>query len=218
MPNLKIHHIIADTETITTNTLFATQAKTLQDKRKAKKESLDDRVRLASEIANDIKEPVLVWCEYNEESEKLRKICNDSIEITGSDKSEYKEYNMLEFTKGNIKTLISKASICGFGMNFQVCSNMIFVGMSDSFESYYQAVRRCWRFGQTKKVNVYIITSEQERGIVANIERKEQDYKVMMSEVVKITADIVKQNLQGELKLIETYNPTIKMEVPKWLK
>ena len=125
---------------------------------------------------------------------------------------------MLEFAKGNIKTLISKASICGFGMNFQVCSNMIFVGMSDSFESYYQAVRRCWRFGQTKEVNVYIITSEQERGIVANIERKEQDYKVMMSEVVKITADIVKQNLQGELKLIETYNPTIKMEVPKWLK
>lgn len=217
LPELKIHHITADTEGITTDTLFATQAKTLQEKRAAKKGSLNDRVELAAEIANGIKDPVLIWCDYNEESDKLKKICNDSIEITGSDKSEHKEKYMLEFAKGTVKTLISKASICGFGMNFQVCNNMIFVGMNDSFESYYQAIRRCWRFGQTKEVNVYIITSKQEAGIVENIEKKEKFYKDMMEEVVKITADIVKQNLQGELKVIETYNPKIRMVLPKWI-
>jgi superfamily II DNA or RNA helicase len=217
LPELKIHHILADTEIVTTDTLFATQAKTLQEKRTAKKGSMNDRIKLAAEIANDIKEPVLIWCEYNEESKKLSKLCDESIEITGSDKADYKEKYMLEFSKGNVKTLISKAKICGFGMNFQVCSNMIFVGMTDSFESYYQAVRRCWRFGQKNTVNVYIITSEQERSIVTNIERKERDYKIMMSEVVKITADIIKQNLKGDLKMSSSYNPQLEMKLPNWL-
>ncbi|WP_323159095.1 helicase C-terminal domain-containing protein, partial [Pseudomonas viridiflava] len=91
-------------------------------------------------------------CHVNEESERLTKAIPDAVEVTGSMTIAQKEKNIMAFTHGEARVLISKASICGFGMNWQHCNNMIFAGMDDSFEKYYQAVRRCHRFGQKKQV------------------------------------------------------------------
>ena len=107
----------------------------------------------------------------NEESVKLTKAIPGAVEVTGSDSNEVKESRMHGFSDGSIKIMVSKPSICGFGMNWQHCNKIAFVGLSDSFEEYYQAVRRCWRFGQEKQVDVYVITAQSEGAVVDNIKR-----------------------------------------------
>ena len=101
-------------------------------------------------------------------------------------------------------------------MNWQNCHNMIFVGLSDSFEAYYQAVRRSWRFGQTKKVNVYIIISAKEGPVKANIERKQADSEKMKIHLVELTKDIIKRELKSTCRISTPYEPKYAMNLPKW--
>lgn len=197
--------------------LFATIAQTLDERRKARRNSLDKRVEKAAEIANSIDSQVLVWCDLNNESESLTKAINGAVEVTGSDKMETKENNMLEFSKGNIKVLVSKPKIAGHGMNWQNCNNIIFVGLSDSYEMMYQAIRRCYRFGQDKEVNVHIVISEQEGAVKVNIERKEKAYVEMFSKMVKYTQKILTEEIHGTIKETIEYNPQIEMIIPDWL-
>ena len=218
LQELKIHEHIVEANKKPIDRLFVIEAETLQERQRARKDSTEDRVKKASEIANKINAPVLAWCGLNYESELLKKSIDGAVEVKGSDSSEHKEKSMLEFADGNIKTLVTKSSICGFGMNFQVCSDMVFVGLSDSFEQYFQAVRRAWRFGQTKPVNVHIIISEAEGAVKANIERKERDAKVMLDEMVKHTKDIVKKNIRKTERETDTYNANLKMKIPVWLR
>lgn len=103
-------------------------------------------------------------------------------------------------------------------MNWQNCSNMIFVGLSDSYEMMYQAIRRCYRFGQDKEVNVHIVISEQEGAVKANIERKEKDYVKMFTEMVKHTHKILTEEIHGTIKESIEYNPQIEMIIPEWLR
>ena len=147
----------------------------------------------------------------------LKKSIKDCVEVKGSDSPEYKEKAMLDFAAGKIKCLISKPSICGFGLNFQVCHNMSFVGLSDSFEAYYQAVRRCYRFGQTKPVNVNIITSDLEGAVVENIKRKEKDSLRMHAAMVEHTKSFVKENIDNIKTYDRDYNPTQKIIIPSWI-
>ena len=102
-------------------------------------------------------------------------------------------------------------------MNWQQCSKMIFVGLSDSFESYYQAVRRCWRFGQEKPVDVYIVTSDAEGCVKDNIERKQRDAERMTSELVRFTKDILSADLHHTVRMSEEYRAFERMEIPEWL-
>ena len=124
---------------------------------------------------------------------------------------------MLDFAAGKIRVLVSKCSICGFGMNWQHCRNVAFVGLSDSWESYYQAVRRCWRFGQTQPVHVYMIAADTEGNVVANIKRKEADAEVMAKSMVAEMADIIRAEIKAQSRTFEDYQPKIKMEIPSWL-
>lgn len=102
-------------------------------------------------------------------------------------------------------------------MNWQNCNKVIFVGLSDSFESYYQAVRRCWRFGQKKPVDVYIITSEKEGAVKLNIERKQKEAQQMTAELVKYTKDILKNDIRSTVRMTENYIAVEKMIIPAWL-
>ncbi len=193
------------------------EAKTLTDRRDARRNSLDKRIKKASDIANSFDEPVIVWCDLNIESEMLRKNIKDSIEVKGSQDSEYKADMLNKFSKQEYMKLISKPSIAGFGMNWQHCSKMIFTGLSDSFEQYYQAVRRCWRFGQTKPVDVYVITSKAEGAVVKNIERKEKEFNEMLSGMIAATQEITKKNIRATYRNVDEYIPTVEMTVPSWL-
>ena len=101
-------------------------------------------------------------------------------------------------------------------MNWQNCHNMIFTGLSDSYEQFYQAVRRCYRFGQNNPVNVYIIISKKEGCVKENIERKQDDFLRMQHEMTELTKDIAKKELKSTCRISTPYNPNVKMELPKW--
>lgn len=198
--------------------LISYEAKTLSERRDAKRESLPGRVKKAAEIINRSDEQWVVWCNLNVESEELKKAIVGSIEVKGSDSDEHKISSAAKFISGDIKTLISKSSIFGFGMNWQHCHNVMFVGLSDSYEEYYQAIRRCWRFGQTELVNVHIISSEAEGAIVKNINKKEEYAKRMIEGMLAEMSPISTKLIRGAERETTSYNPTKKMEIPQWLK
>ena len=156
LPKLNIQEIIVDGNEPLKETL------TLTERRQARKDSLTLRCDKVAEIANNSDEQWLIWCDLNDESAKLHELVADSVEVKGADKPDHKSNSMIGFSEGQIKCLVTKPSIAGFGMNWQNCHNMIFTGLSDSYEQFYQAVRRCYRFGQKKPVNVYIVISAKE--------------------------------------------------------
>ena len=168
-------------------------------------------------MANSHNEQWLVWCDLNDESAALTKSINGAVEVKGSDSNEHKVNAMLEFAKGGIKCLVTKPSICGLGMNWQNCSNMAFVGLSDSYEQFYQAVRRCWRFGQENEVHAHIVISEREGLVKANIERKEADAERMADEMVKHTQAILTGEIRGTMREVTEYETTQRMKLPEWL-
>ena len=217
LPPLRIHQITVKVES-PTESLFAVEAQTLQERQAARRDSIDDRVKACANIVNQSDEPWLIWCNLNSESEALKHAIIGSVDVKGSDSPEHKEKSLLGFIDGDIKKMVTKASIAGFGLNFQICSKMAFVGLSDSFEQYYQAVRRCWRFGQTSPVDVYVITAETEGAVVANIERKEREFETMLSGMIAATQEITRKNIRGTTKDTTKYNPTVEMTIPDWIR
>ena len=197
---------------------FADVAQTLNERRNARRNSLEDRCKAALDlIEEDPEEQWRVWCDLNAEADELKRIIPDNIEVRGSDDIEVKAERLNRFTIGEAKRLIVKPSIAAFGLNWQNCHNMIFVGLSDSFEMMYQAIRRCWRFGQEYPVNVYIITSEAEGAVKENIERKEKQAAQMVAEMVQHTREILEEEIRGTERITIPYNPQIDMEIPTWL-
>jgi len=184
LPKLHVlQHEIPATET-NIDTLFPMEAQTLQERRKARQLSINERVQRCADLVNENGTQWLVWCDLNRESELLKKAINGAVEVKGADSKEHKETSMLGFSTGDVRVLVTKPSIAGFGMNWQNCSHMAFVGLSDSYEKYYQAMRRCWRFGQENEVYCHIITAETEGAVVANVQRKERDVEHMMTNLV----------------------------------
>lgn len=222
LPELIIHEHIVKVNQLEDSDgqsrFYAPTVQTLNERRAARRNSLSDRVKVAAEIANSSDEQCLIWCDLNDESALLAKEVNDCVEVKGADTSEYKVQSVLDFTTGKTHSLISKASIIGMGINAQCCHKMIFVGLSDSFEAYYQAVRRCWRFGQQNPVDVHIIISDAEGAVKSNIERKQADAERLTKELVKHTKDILKDDIQATTRIVETYFATEKMIVPEWIK
>ena len=210
LPKLNINEIIVDGNEPIKESL------TLTERREARKESLELRCKKAAKLVNSSNEKWLVWCDLNDESARLSELISESVEVKGSDKSEYKSNSMLAFSDGTVKCLITKPKIAGFGMNWQNCHNMIFTGLSDSYEQYYQAVRRCWRFGQEKPVNVYIIISAKEGCVKENIERKQCDFQKMQSEMTELTKEITKKELKSTCRISTPYEPTKEMKLPDW--
>lgn len=210
LPKLHINEIIVDGDEPTRQNL------SLLERRQARKDSLIARCEKAAELVNSSNEQWLVWCDLNDESHKLHELINESIEVQGSDEDEHKTSSMLNFSTGDIKCLVTKPKIAGFGMNWQNCHNMIFTGLSDSYEAYYQALRRCWRFGQTKEVNVYIIISAKEGCVKQNIERKQTDFLKMQKEMTELTKEITKKELKKTCRLSTPYEPTVSMILPNW--
>ena len=197
LPPINYHHIIAKKNTVKKGQLYAVYANTLQDQLKARRNSIHERVNKCAEMVNNTDDFCITWCNLNVESDMLQKKINGAFEIKGSQNSEYKEKTLLDFSNGLIKKLVTKSSIAGYGMNFQHCNQMYFVGLSHSFEDYYQTVRRCWRFGQKRPVDVYIIASEEEGAVVENIKRKEADFEKMQKEMIANTQKINKHNLHN---------------------
>jgi len=201
-----------------TGMLFAMEAQSLMERRGARRDSLDARVKACADLVNADNESWIVWCDLNSEGDALRAAIPGAIEIRGADEPEVKEKRLMDFAHGKIRVLITKPSIAGFGLNWQHCARMAFVGVTDSWEAYYQAVRRCYRFGQKRSVNVHIFASEQEGSVIANLRRKEDDAKKMGEQLAAEVMDSVKAELTGLTRETNAYNAHKTIIVPEFLK
>ena len=138
-----------------------------------------------AKLVNNSNEPWLVWCNTNYEADAIKGLIADAVDLRGSDAVEKKEASLEGFIDGSIRVLITKPSIAGMGLNLQHCRNMAFVGLSYSYEDYYQAIRRCYRFGQKREVNCYVMAADSERSILKIIQEKEKAHHTMKSEMTK---------------------------------
>jgi len=196
--------------------LFAPEAKSLSDQRATRRMTMEARIAKAAELAAG-SDPVLIWCELNDEADGIEAAIPGAVQVAGSDPPEVKADRMLGFSSEVFRVMVSKVSICGFGMNWQHCNRMIFLGASHSYEQTYQAVRRCWRFGQTKPVDVHVIRAETEQGIVANYRRKEADAERMADEMVARMRDSMRAEIGSAAREWNDYNPCAPMAIPTWL-
>lgn len=187
--------------------LFNLPASTLPEQREERKRSLQERCEMAAELANHGK-PVNIWCHMNEEGDLLERLIPDSVQVSGKDSDDRKEEKFEEFSKGNARVMITKPKIGAWGLNWQHCSNVVYFP-SHSYEQYYQAIRRNWRFGQKNKVTVDMVVTEGERKVLANLQRKSNQAEEMFKNLVA--------EMNNALGIRKTIDYTNKTEVPKWL-
>jgi hypothetical protein len=193
---------------IETELLFPMEARTMQERLKARRGTVDDRVIEAARLINGNDRQWFAWCHLNDESEALAKAIPGSVEIKGADSDEKRERTLAGFKSGEIRVVISKPSIAAWGLNLQCCRDTAFVGLNDSFEQVFQAVRRFWRFGQTMPVNVHFIASEIEGAVVANLRRKEADAERMIASMVAHMADLSHVEIKGSVREKASYEAT----------
>lgn len=212
LPSLNIEQVEVETEP-DDGALFAGVAQSLSERITARRETLESRCKKAAKIINSLEGPVLVWCGLNAEGALLEKLIPDAVQVSGSDTDANKTDRLIGFSEGKYRILISKSKIAGFGMNWQHCNQMVFVGLSDSFESYYQSVRRCWRQGQKRDVNVWVVTADTEGAVVENIRRKQIQADTMMDEMAKIASSFFAgfNKAKNELR---SYSPKITAPKP----
>lgn len=217
LPLLELKEHVVESSQKMDGYLFALPASTLAERRDARRASLNERVSMAADIANSNDEPWIAWCNLNDESKALSSAINGAVELTGSDSDERKEQVLRGFSDGTFKRLVTKPSIAGFGLNWQHCAHELFVGLSDSYEQFYQAIRRCWRFGQKRKVEAHLVISSLEGAVLANLKRKEGDATRMAKQMVKHMAEISSAEIKGTTRDVEGYNPIKKIKLPKWM-
>ena len=213
LPPLKIKQIVIDSGI--TDGLLPALAQSLSERQGARRNTIQDRCQAAADIANSTNKPVILWCALNDEGDLLESLIPFSVQVSGSNTPEQKEEMIMGFLSEKYRVIISKPKIMGFGLNFQHCSDMVFVGLSDSWEQYYQAVRRCWRFGQQNEVNVTVVTADIEGAVVENIKRKDEQSDRMMNEMAKIASSFFTDFTKSS-KNMATYNPKKKAPLPKF--
>ncbi|MGH2478154.1 MAG: helicase C-terminal domain-containing protein, partial [Ktedonobacteraceae bacterium] len=166
----------------------------------------------AADLVNSCQDTFVVWVNTNYESDELIPLIPDAVEVRGSESIAEKERKLLAFTNGERRAIICKPSMFGYGLNWQHCHRMVFVGLDYSFENFYQAIRRCYRFGQTQPVEVTIIAANTEAPLITAIERKVRDHQ-RMSESMNNTARLS----LAEGRHLSRYNPQLPMILPDWL-
>lgn len=215
--NFEQHIVAADyAPDLDMGTLFPMQAHTLSERIAARHSTVDARCEKAASITPSDR-PFVWWCNLNGEAELLAKLIPGAVNLHGGLKESEKERIILDFINQRIRVLVTKPGLAGFGLNFQHCADTGFVGLNDSFEQFYQAVRRFWRFGQTKPVTAHIIASELEGVTVANIKRKETDADRMAAAMVMHMADLTSAQIKGTARETPNYNPTIPVQLPNFL-
>lgn len=219
LPPLRKHQVTVPVEYgPAAGQLFPFEARSMQERIAARRDSIKDRVGAAAEIAKAGRDRCWVhWCNLNAEADAIVRAIPGAVQISGADSREEKVRKMLAFTRGEIQDLVSKPSICGFGMNWQHCHSTICVGLNDSFEQLYQLLRRFWRFGQTNPVDAYFIASELEGAVVANIDEKERKFEAMSDAMAAHMRDFNRAALRSGRVSASNQLAETRMELPAWL-
>jgi len=206
LPKLNLLQHTVKTKKADAGYLFSMEAHSMQERQQARKNSTEERVNKLANIVNSSDDQWVIWCNLNSESNSASKAIAGAVEVTGSDSDEAKEAAMMAFVAGDIRVLVTKPKIAGFGMNWQHCHNVAFLGLSDSYEQYYQAIRRCWRFGQKRDVSCHIVTSDKEGTVVRNIKRKDRDAMNMANMMVEHMKEENRSNVRGIKRNKATYS------------
>jgi hypothetical protein len=219
LPPLKrfVYEISSDKCRPVEGQLFHTEEVSATNMHRIKRATAAERAAKVGEIIGSDSDPWIVWCDTDYEAEELKRVLPSALEIRGSHSPEKKEEGLLAFSDGEVKKLITKPEIAGHGLNWQHCHKMAFVGLNFSFERPYQAVRRCWRFGQTKPVEVHIVTTDAEGGMLATVNRKEEAFEEMRRKLQEAVKEGQMESIYGNRQLNE-YKPTRAMKVPAWLR
>jgi len=220
LPELRMHEIVIAVDhklAQKAGMLFADDVRTLADQRATRRATLDERVAAVARIAKSTKRQVLVWCELNDEADAIEAAISGAIQVAGSDSVDDKSSRLLGFADGKHRVMVTKASVAGFGMNWQRCSTMVFAGVSHSYEQTYQAIRRCWRFGQKRPVDVHVIRAETEGAIVENLRRKGADAEKLGESMVAHVRDMMRDEIASARREWDNYNATKRIEIPSWL-
>jgi len=207
LPPLVEQEHIVDVEKPADGMLFALPAAGLDEQREERRRTLGERCAKVAELVQTGR-PALVWCHLNDEGDELAKVIPDAVQVSGKDSDDAKESKLLDFAEGRSRVLITKPKIGAWGLNYQHCNHVTFFP-SHSFEQYYQGVRRCWRFGQERPVTVDIVTTEGERGVLRNLQRKAAQADKMFSNLV------AEMNAAQAIDRTTTF--TKKQELPTWL-
>lgn len=182
-----------------------------------KRKSISDRAAKAAEIvATKPTVPWLIWCQANYEADELRRAIPEAVDVRGSDHESVKEQRLLAFSEGQIRVLLTKPSVAGLGMNWQHCADVVFAGLDYSYESYYQAIRRVWRFGQKNPVDVHLLSTPTEEAIRKSVDGKQARHAAMKSGMAEAMREFMAGELHGELQRTE-YLASQEMEIPEWL-
>jgi hypothetical protein len=206
-PLQEVEHLV-EAQTLADGMLFALPAQGLKEQREERRRTVEERCNQVAELVNGTGQPALVWCHLNDEGDMLESLIPDAVQVAGSDSDERKEERLEAFADGKARVLITKPKIGAWGLNFQHCNHITFFP-SHSFEQYYQSVRRCWRFGQKRPVKVDIITTEGERGVMRNLQRKAEQADTMFSHLVA--------EMNNAQHIARTQTSTKPMEIPTWL-
>lgn len=206
LPPLNIIEHAVDSDFIPAGSLFPDMPRGIQGRTQARKHTLKSRVQRAAEIIKTSKDQWLVWHDLNDEGRELAKILKSKcVLIEGSTDDEARQIYEGTWRRGEVQTLISKPGIFGFGLNWQHCHNLIYLGLSDSFEKWYQSVRRCWRFGQEKPVNVFVVSSDAESQVVDNVQRKEKQSEQLAQGIIDAMRDAQIESVLGKISRKEHY-------------
>lgn len=205
-PLIEREHVVTS-RTAPPGMLFAVDAISLEEQRAERRRTIDERCEMVSSLV-DHTDPALVWCHLNDEGDKLERMIPDAVQVSGKDSDEEKERKLVAFASGEIRVLVTKPTIAGWGLNFQHCAHVTFFP-SHSFEQYYQGVRRCWRFGQTRPVTVDVVTTEGERRVLDNLQAKAAAADVMFTRLVAM--------MNNQLDIQRNDNFTQREVVPTWL-
>lgn len=208
LPDLREVEHVVESETVADGFLFALPAVGLDEQRDERRRTLKERCARVADLVNHTGQPALVWCHLNDEGDQLEDMIPDAIQVSGADSDDKKEVKLLDFAEGRARVLITKPKIGAWGLNYQHCNHITFFP-SHSFEQYYQGVRRCWRFGQHRPVTVDIVTTEGERGVLRNLQRKAEQADKMFSNLV------AEMNAAQAIDRSSTFNKT--QEIPSWL-
>ena len=216
LPALNIQPYYEDADFVPEGQLFFTGMKGIQDRTRIRRGTLSKRLERTLDLVQSNDEQWVVWCGLNDESHAIIRQLGDGIEVEGSDTPEFKAQAIEDFQDGKYRVLVVKPRIAGFGLNLQNAHNMAFLGLGDSWEMYYQCIRREWRFGQKHPVNVYIVLSEMEREIFSNVMRKEGMAAEMKEELINMAREYEEQELGLKGKADDSPYQEMKVEGETW--
>lgn len=201
LPKLNIIERVIKTNKKDNGQLFNDSAVSAIDYNAELRGTMEKRINEVAEIVNNSKEPFIIWVKQNAEADAIRKVIPEAIEVRGDDLPEIKEKRLLGFANGDFRVLLTKTKIAQFGLNFQNCRNQVFASIDFSFEGTYQAMRRSYRFGQTKEVNIYLLVTDTMANVRDIFYKKEMEFKKMQNEMVKyVDIDINSKHEDTKIK------------------